>query len=408
VNPTRRLVILIGLFLGATAILGFRYRGASQYRARVKSAQSYLEQGDAASALYVLRELIQSGWREAELLYLAARSYRLMGVPDKSLEYAALAAELGLESAELDMERGLALFDLGRFQEAKPILESRPTKETISALTFLHLNLFEMDEALRDLNTWTMLDPENPLPHALCGDMWVQAPDYGKAAEAFRRAVELDRDNLEVRTKLASSLRELGQLDHASRILRQCDTEEPNNPTVMLLLARCEADSGDVVAARSLLERLIDAHPNLPAALVESGKIDLENGDFESAANLLRRAVQLDPRSDSALYNLASALKRLGRDDDAAEPLNRWSAVQELRRRLRDLLDHIEEDPTDVESHAAAGAVCLELGDSAQAARHITAVLAREPDHAAARQLLARLTGTEHTDLDPALTESRE
>lgn len=371
--------------------MGIRLLAAHQLRSRLATARAYLDRGDAASASYVLRPLLEKKRRDEELLYLAARSFRLLGAPEKSLEYATIATELGYQSVELDAERGLALFELGRFQEAEPILKASPTKESMAALTMLHLELFEMDQVLNDLDAWIMLDPKNPLPHVVQGDTWIRAPDYEKATAAFRRALELEPDYFDAQVKLGSSLRELGRLDEATQLLRQCHKDQPNDPAAVLLLAQCESESGDVPAARSLLEGLLGEYPDLPAAQIELGKIELEDGEFEQAANLLRRAVKLEPQNDSALYNLATALKRLDRNEEAAESLARWSEIQESRRRLRDLLDRIEADPTDIEAHAQASAVCLDLGDPQQAARHLTAALARDPSHATARETLNRL-----------------
>jgi tetratricopeptide (TPR) repeat protein len=389
-NSSQRKLLFAAILLAMIVFLSYRSWSAYQFHARLREARTRLEQNEPELALFVVRPLLAAGQRHRELFYLAAWSYRLMGETARALEYLTLAEELGHNEFEIAQDRGLALFDLGRLQEAEPLLQASPSKTSMHALTLLHIERFEMDQALRDLDAWISLDPQNPIPFVLRGDVWVQAPDNEKAVEAYRRALELDPDDFEARVKLASALRELGRLDDAVALLRRCLEHEPTDFIATVLLARCEVESGEVASARLLLESVLKAQPNLSAALVELGKIELEEGNFDQAEHLLDRAVKLEPRNDSALYNLATALTRLDRGGEAAGPLARWNEVQESRKRLRAILDQIESDPTDIAAHVEASTLYMDLGETRQAARHITAALAAEPQHAGARKALNR------------------
>jgi tetratricopeptide (TPR) repeat protein len=388
---TRRLMWLSGLLLAGAAVLGYRYWTAHTREAILLAARAQLERKNPAGAITALRPLLERGRQDEELLTLAARSYRLAGYPERSLQLLAATGERDDTSAESDLERALALFELGRFTEAEPLLRASPTKDALAALSEIYLQRFEMDRALGALESWVRLDPADPAPHLLIGDVWIEAPDHEKAIQSFRRALELQPNLPIARERLASVQLELGQLDEAGELLRQCHEEMPSRADIALKLARCEMESGRVSEARTLLRQLVTEHPAFAAALIELGKLELDEGDCEPAAALLTRAVAADPSQDAAWYNLAVALERLGRTDEAAESLAKWTNRQRDRQQLREQLDLIQSDPADIDAHVRAGEISLTIGDAAQAQRHFIAALRQNPDHTAAREGMSRL-----------------
>ena len=190
-------------------------------------------------------------------------------------------------------------------------------------------------------------------------------------------------------------------------MLRESHEHSPQRADIALQLARCEIEAGRVPEARALLQELVADHPNFAAALVELSKLDLDDGQYEQAAELLSRAVTADPSSDAAWYNLAIARERLGRADEAAEPLAKWNELQQARLRLREQLDRIKSDPADIDARVTAGEICLAIGDAAQALRHFTAALGQNPDHAAALEGMNRLNNLSTAGAaDPHATQS--
>jgi len=391
VKSGRRLYWLAGLLLVAVAVLGYRLWRVHDLRRRLTSARVHLERGDPSMSLFVLRPSLAAGRRDGELLLLAAKSYRLLGDSEKALGYLGEAASVGYESAETDLEHGLALFELGRIQEAELLLRQSPTKEAAAALADLHLQIFEMDKVLGDLENWIKLDPQNPFPFLVRGDLWVQASDHEKAAGEFRRAIELSPDYFDAHLRLGTTLIELGRLDEAAESLANCQKLQPHDVHAKFQLARCRSELGEVTEARTLFEQVIELHRHYAPALVALGKIELDDDNSRRATELLTRAVAADRHNESAWYNLAIALRRQDRHEDAATASSNWNKIMEARSKLRELTDRIQTDPSDISAHAEAGKQCEALGDSPLAIRHFTTVLAQDPTNAEARDALRQL-----------------
>jgi len=82
------------------------------------------------------------------------------------------------------------------------------------------------------------------------------------------------------------------------------------------------ADSLEVTIRRRVAERPDDA-----VSWRLLGKLLLDRGDAEGALDALERSTRLDPDAASAQYDLAQALLRMNRRDEAADHLNRAVAL---------------------------------------------------------------------------------
>src|SRR5690349_10690084 len=69
--------------------------------------------------------------------------------------------------------------------------------------------------------------------------------------------------------------------------------------------------------AMAACRKLLPAMPNQPAVLALAGLLALQLDDAGEAVSLLTRAVELKPDAADLHYNLANALRRLGRVEDA-------------------------------------------------------------------------------------------
>jgi tetratricopeptide (TPR) repeat protein len=392
VSRFQRQLLLLALLVGALGVLVWRWSASNALREAVDRALTHVERREPELALRAIRPHLDAGRRDGELWFAAARAYRLLDDPGKAIQCLESAAEYGFVSAEADLERGLALAAVGRLREAEALLEFSPTKDAAASLASIHLQLFELEKALNNLSTWKRLDPDDPAPYVVAGSVWAQAMEHEKAVEQFRGALELRPDLFEARILLAISLVELGEIDEAAELLRACLEQRPQNAEAMWRLAQCEVERGEVAVARELLEKLTTDHPHLAAALVDLAKIELDDGNIERAERLLSDAVTQAPNDDAAQYNLSLALERLGRSDEAAEHMARARELQDLRNRLKDAMDRVNADPADLDAQCDAAEICLELDDRQQAASLFGAVLARDPQHARAREGAKKLT----------------
>ena len=387
----QRQLLVLSLLVVALGVLAWRWHGSSAMRDAVDGARTHIEQNEPELALRAIRPYLDAGRRDGELWLVAAKAYRLLDDPAKAMQCLDTAAAYGFESADVDLERGLALAAFGRYRDAETLLEASPTKEAAAALATIHLQLFEMEKALNNLSTWKQLAPDDPRPHIIAGSVWAQALEHEKAVEQYRGALKVRPDFFDARLLLATSLVELGEIDEAAKLLRECLDIRPQSAEAAWRLATCEVERGDAAAARELLEKLLKEHPHITVALVELAKIELDDGDTELAERLLTDAVARAPMNDAAQYNLSLVLDRLGKSDEAAEHMTRARELQESRRRLADAMERVNADPTDVDARCEAADLCIELGESQQAANLFAAVLARDPQNARAKEGIKKL-----------------
>ena len=161
---------------------------------------------------------------------------------------------------------------------------------------------------------------------------------FGDAAEAYRRAVEMNPQQVSSWFSLASSLASQGKLGEAEAAYRQVLTLEPDTLQ----------------------------------ALVNLGNVLQSQERFAEALPLYRQAMAINPNVAATHYNTANAFKALGKLTDAM-------LGYEHALRL---------GPPSPEAHLNLGGVHLEQGRLDAAMHHFRSSLAIEPTHAGAHDNL--------------------
>lgn len=131
----------------------------------------------------------------------------------------------------------------------------------------------------------------------------VGIPDYDGAEAAFRKALSLDSTDVRSRFGLGKTL----------------------------VLAGRESDSAPWI------ESVLQQYPAWGEAYYLRGLVRLRERDFEAAARDFESSVRFEPTLSAAWFNLARALDRLGRRDEAQEARTRVPAAKALEERLRTL-----------------------------------------------------------------------
>lgn len=177
------------------------------------------------------------------------------------------------------------------------------------------------------------------------------------AAQAFRRAAELDRAWSAPRVNLGAALAQLGRLDEAVEAYRAALQAEPDHPVALFNLATAQHDTGHPAEAQRAVERLIEVCPDFPRARLLLADVAITLGDYDRAIAVLlaqldqdgsvvpvwaslglayvcsgsvergeeclRRALALNPRHFNAHYNLALLCATQQRDEEARSLLRR-------------------------------------------------------------------------------------
>ncbi len=224
--------------------------------------------------------------------------------------------------AVVQLVRGRALLELGRFREAIPVLERANRLEGRSA------------EA-----------------HLTLGAALQMGGRTEEAFEAHARALELAPDNPSVQARVGSFLLEQGRVDEAERLLRAA-AASGHGEALAGLLAVAER-RGDLPQAL----RWIEAHPaeleTCPAAKLAAARVLRRLDRAEEAVELLD-AIDLSGLTPGnrvlVLHALGDALDAMGDADRAFGSWSRANALRDLRfdadahrARVAALRDHYTE-----------------------------------------------------------------
>ena len=171
--------------------------------------------------------------------------------------------------------------------EEKTAVKLAPeSEEAVMALAMLYDEQGDTTKAAETL----VAVPENSRSakiYAVLGATYDQQKDYPKAIDAYRHAVELDRDNLDAIRGLADALMNDGQIDKA-------------------------LEQYQVIA---------DANPEDARTYIRIAEICRRQGKLDLAMQNLKKAQSMVRESDQISYELAEIYQAQGRYDDAINEL---------------------------------------------------------------------------------------
>ncbi|MBI5015817.1 MAG: tetratricopeptide repeat protein [Deltaproteobacteria bacterium] len=261
------------------------------------------------------------------------------------------------------------------------------------------------------LSRTVQLYPRSAEARLLLADAYRQQGDRERAAELYRQTIALDPGLWESHFNLASILKRTGHPQEAVAHLEEALRLDPVQERIRYALADALLEAGRLPEAEARMREFLQGQPDadaLPSAYNLLGLSLLWQGEARSAAEAFGSAVRLEPRNGEARYNLAVALGRLGRHDEAIA-LYREAvelAPNDLRARLnlaenlfhRNRFVEAEAEfgraaglaPGSAESHFAQGRILAGRGDAAAAREAYLAGLGARAVYPQIRGALAR------------------
>jgi tetratricopeptide (TPR) repeat protein len=222
---------------------------------------------------------MQAGTQSQNILKLAIEQYeQIVKLDPKSIEDHLLLGRLYRLNNEL--QKAEAQFKLA--------VELQPTsEEAVSTLAYLYNEEGDSTRAQQILES--IPDTERTAKvYAGLGYTYEQKKDFKKAVNAYRKAVELDKDNLDSVRGLAQNLMNDGQIE----------------------------------AALEQYRLIADADPQDAQTYLRIAEIYRRDGRFDQALDALKKAQTVIPDSLEVPYNIAVIYEGMGRYDDAVQTLN--------------------------------------------------------------------------------------
>ena len=244
------------------------------------------------------------------------------------------------------------------------------------------------------------------------GMLQAQSSQIDKAAESFRRAVQIRPDFLEARYNLAYACNLLNRHADAVEHYRAVLAKAPNNLDALNNLASSLHKIGrrdEAVEAYRVLARLSAHYPLLEHNL---SLILFEMGDRESALEQARRAEQKTPASAEVFLNSGNILIAMDRDEEALQAFDRAQqlapAAFQVTNNRAAALRKLGRFPAAIE---AARSACVLKPESADACHNLGLILHDAQQFSEAASVIEKSIGLDarradyHYSLGSALGE---
>ena len=170
------------------------------------------------------------------------------------------------------------------------------------------------------------------------GQIHAGTRNYRKAAEALRKALKIEPNNVEVLGRLASVLLQLREVEEAKQLLEKAAARDPQNADIQYKLGIAMLEKGEYPAAIVHCEKALVLDPGLFPARIILGHALQGSGRLEEA---LQRYKELAAEGieDSGLYNhYGEALLKLKRYQEAIPQFQRALQIDPSNNQARDNL----------------------------------------------------------------------
>ena len=232
------------------------------------------------------------------------------------------------------------------------------------------------DKALAAIKAQIAKYPNNTAFHTMLGDLLKQAKDSGGAEAEYKRAAELNKNNVVALVKLGMAQGERGALDTSLQTYLDAAQNNPKEPTFYLLAGSIYEKKDDWDRAKQMYQKVLGLEPDNPLAsnnmayvmLQQGGNVDVafamaqsarrqlpDNASsadtlgwafyhkrvYTSAIGLFQEAVKKEPDNALFIYHLGLAYAKNGQLPLARQQLDKVSRIKpnsseadDLRRAL--------------------------------------------------------------------------
>jgi len=383
---------VVSLFLATSVISGVCY-----LRYELRAAREALASDRPAEARSRLAVCLVVWPRDSEVRVLAARAARLDGDVAAAEDQLNSCLKLpGGATEAVQLEFLLLRAQTGDLNEVEgPLIDavehSHPdSAHILETLAKAYLRRLRYRPAYACLSRWIEIRPESAKAYMLRGWVLERLNHPKPAMQDYLKAVECDPDLIPARLRMAELLLEDNHAPEASPHLERLYRQAPELPQVQARLGMCRFLQGQPAEARRLMEAAVIQLPDDPVLLIHLARLDIGDGHYTEAEQRLRSILRKDPSDTEAWFSLFSTLRLQGRDAESAAALKEHDRFKALIDRSNSLLKNVADTPTaGPDDYSELGETLIVTGKEQLGLYWLERALERDPGHQRSHQALA-------------------
>jgi tetratricopeptide (TPR) repeat protein len=267
-------------------------------------ADLYFRTGRAREAEVTARALLKNTPDDIEAHKLLGRIYlRQLGEGQRAVSSASPSGNV-LDQAIAEFEKIVAL--------------QPGNVEDRMVLGQLYTVKHDAKKAEEQFKTAQAMEPESEEVVLNLARLYAESGNIEHAAKAIEDVPEADR-TAKMEFALGAAYDQLKQTKDAIAAYRRAADMEPEDVNTLEALAQALLNDNQLDEALKQFKELADANPDNDEALIRIGEIQRRQGKYEDALATIREARKKEPASLEAGYNEGLLLDVLGRYDEAAQ-----------------------------------------------------------------------------------------
>jgi len=263
----------------------------------------------------------------AEMLYSLGRALLQETSPEYVLVYSRFAEYLSPDHVDAQIMSAELLEEQGRYDLATEAYSRVPRDHP--SFHMAELGRAEalrqsgrLDAAVEVLKQLGKSHPQLPVVHASAGDLFRQLEEFGKAVEAYDRAIAIYEEREDplwfVYYTRAISYERLGEWPEAESDFRRALDLSPEQPEVLNYLGYSLVEQRKHLdEALDMIERAVQQRPESGAIQDSFGWALYRLGRYEEAVDPMERAASLSPVDPVVNDHLGDVLWAVGRETEA-------------------------------------------------------------------------------------------
>jgi protein O-GlcNAc transferase len=280
-------------------------------------------------AVALLKSVVEAEPKNTDALVNLGMALSQLHQAKDGVPYLQRAVALEPKNATAHQDLAAAFLQINQVDDA--IVQLRAAIKLAPDSPQLHYDLgaaFKLQDdaadAIPELETAERLDSTSYAAPYVLGLLYMQAGRYADAAPQLETSLKLHPENGDGWSTLGSVYLKLDKLPEAVNALREAISQLPDQADPHLILANAlvkQNQQTEAASERKIAADLMRAHMNLQRAEVatNSGKSLMANGKLDDAIVQFRDALTFDPKYVEAHLELAEALEKQGKPDEAAK-----------------------------------------------------------------------------------------